>query len=197
MVRKIFKTIIFIIISFACTNTFEGHARGSKVFVSVDSRIVNRYKDSLLLDKTSEVIIFQTTMLFDHIKSSDGLLTFIIWRQNNNCLTVIVSDSKIYSVTPFSGQDIFNYGNKHITYVTQDEKTLKFTPPIFGNAVYFFSKTASNYFEFTGTNSQPWTYVPRSKKKEDMRKEYFSLIYSTLKKEKLNLRALRNYKRHT
>jgi hypothetical protein len=180
---------------FVCTISFGQKADKVKVYVNVDNIIVNKYKDSLLLDKTSEVIVFQTNKQFDYLKSGDSILTFIIWRQNRNYFTVIVSDRKIYSRISFAAQNIFNYPEKHIAFVTQDEKTLKFTPPIIGNVVYFFSKTKNNYFELTGANTQPWTYYPKSKKKENARQQYFNLIYSTLKKEKFDLKIKDNYER--
>ncbi|MGG9971879.1 hypothetical protein ACQ33O_08820 [Ferruginibacter sp. SUN002] len=189
------RTLISIIFLFISAISFGQKAGEVKVYVNVDDSLVNRYKDSLLLDKTNEVIVFQTKRQFDYLKSGDSILTFIIWRQDKTCLTVIVSDRKVYSAISFAGQNIFNYIDKKITYVTQDEKVLKFTPPIIGNVVYFFSKTTNNYFELTGTNSQPWTYVAKSKKKETARKRYFDLIYSTLKKEKFNFKILNNYKR--
>ena len=189
------KPLLSIIFLFICTISFGQKADGKKVYINVDEKIVNKFKDSLLLDKTNEVIVFQTTKRFDYLKSGDSLLTFIIWRQNKSYMTIIVSDKKIYSAISFAGQNIFKYIDKKITFVTQDEKVLKFTPPIIGNVVYFFSKTTSNYFELTGTNFQPWTYVPRSKKKEVARQKYFNLIYLTLKKEKFNFIILNNYQR--
>lgn len=189
------RPFISIIFLFIWTTSFGQKTDKGRVYVNVDDSLVSRYKDSLLIDKTNEVIVFQTKRQFDYLKSGDSILTFIIWRQDKNCLTVIVSDRKIYSAISFAGQSIFNFIDKKVTYVTQDEKVLKFTPPIIGNVVYFFSKTTSNYFELTGTNSQPWTYVPKSKIKETARKRYFDMIYSTLKKEKFNFKILNNYKR--
>jgi len=74
-----------------------------------------------------------------------------------------------------------------LTYVTKDEDVLKSTPPIIGNAVYFFTKKTAHLFELSGQNAQPWTYVPNNEKKEYARKEYFELIYETLKSQKFDL----------
>ena len=154
--------------------------KSASVFVTVDKKLVYRYKDSLLIDNTNEVIVFQTQKKFEYLKSSDSIITFIIWRQNNNYFTVIVTDKKIFSPISFKAASIFNFPLKTSTFVTKDEKKLKFVPPIIGNVVYFFTKTTSNYFELTGTNSQPWTYVTKDRRKEFSRKHFFDIIYKTL-----------------
>jgi hypothetical protein len=184
-----------VILLFICVSSFGQKKDIMSVHVTVDDSIVNKYKDSLLFYKTNEVIVFQTDKPFDYLKSGDSLLTFITWRENGDYLTIVVSDKKIYPVISIAGQNIFDYPKKKMTYVTQDEKILKFTPPIIGNAVYFFTKTMSNYFELTGVNSQPWTYVPTNDEKENVRQEYFNLIHSTLNSEKFNLEINDNYKR--
>ena len=121
---KLMKQLLFTILisTFLSSHGQTVTNKSASVFVTVDKKLVYRYKDSLLIDKTNEVIVFQTQKKFEYLKSSDSIITFIIWRQNNNYFTVIVTDKKIFSPISFKAASIFNFPLKTSIFVTKDEK---------------------------------------------------------------------------
>lgn len=161
-----------------------------------DKAIIQLKVDSLLNDSIKEIIVIQTIKPFEYLKSEDSCLTFICWKAKQEYFTQIISNNCIYSVVNFKGQAIFNYKNKVLAFVTPDERILKFTPPIMGgNGVYYFTKKSQRYFELTGSNTQPWTYVSNNKQKEEIRMKWFDIIYKTLFNEHFNFKIKSNYDR--
>ncbi len=153
--------------------------------------------DSLLRLNVHEVIVIQSNKEFHNLKSADNLFTFICWEQNEKYFVCIVSRDKVYSTVEFNGNQIFNFSNKKETFVTKNEQTLKFTPPLTNqNVVFYISKSLQGYFEQPDNmNNNPTTYYPTDKTKESLRAEWFSAIYKALNNEDFSLKAKSVYDR--
>jgi hypothetical protein len=191
-VRKYFQILFFTLIANFCYGQVQNHF----TFL-IDQLVIESRVDSLLKDGVEEILVLQTIKPFDNLKSEDSILTFICWTLNQNYFVQIITDNCIYSTVNFRGQAIFNFKDKIKTFVTTDERVLKFTPPIVGgNSVYYFIPNSSKYFELTGSNTQPWTYVPNNKQKEKIREKWFDIIYKTLYNEHFNFRNMLNYDRY-
>jgi hypothetical protein len=164
--------------------------------IIIDVEIIQFKVDSLLNDSVKEVVVIQTIKPFEFLHSEDSCLTFICWKAKQEYFTQIITDKFISPAIYFNGQSIFNFKDKKLAFVTPDERILKFTPPIEGgNAVYYFTKKSKRYFELTGSNTQPGSYVPNNKKKEEIRMKWFNIIYKTLFNEHFNLEIKSNYDR--
>ncbi|HPB24912.1 MAG TPA: hypothetical protein PLE11_04055 [Bacteroidales bacterium] len=159
--------------------------------VYFDYLITKQHVDSLLNLNVKEVIIVRTDKAFNELYSEDSILTFICWQQIGTSYIRIVTQDKIFKVTVFNGESIFNFKNKKKTFVTDGEEIFKFTPPLTNNnAVFYYTTLYQGYFEQPDKlNSSPMRYYPNDQNKEKLRKEWFSIIISVLLKEDFDLKV--------
>lgn len=188
------RTTIIILLLLSVTSSW-GQKQVYKINLNIDDSIVYKIADSLLKEITKEIVVVQTLKPFNYVVSNDSFLTFIIWKESKTTKAIIASEDNIYEAIHLDTNSIFNYPNRNLTFVTKDEETLKFVPPlIFGNVVYVITKGKNNYFELTDDN-QPLTYYPTDKKKEALRKSYFKCIYHALSKVNYSLKVQASYNR--
>jgi hypothetical protein len=190
--RNLLKTFILIL-------TLSSSALGQieEVPLFDDYLHVKETADSLLKSGVKEIVVFQTTRPFKYLKSTDSLITFICWPTNDNYIVQIITDKILYSPIDFNGKMIFAYKDKDKTLVTDKEErecTLRMIAPIIsGNVLFYYSKKFNGYFE-QPESGNPTRYKPQADR-ELHRKEWYDLIYSTLKKESFNFKVLPNYDR--
>ena len=140
--KRIINTILFVAMTFFC----KGQTQNLPIYI--DFNVIISMTDSLLRLNVHEVIVIQSNKEFHNLKSADNLFTFICWEQNEKYFVCIVSRDKVYSTVEFNGNQIFNFSNKKETFVTKNEQTLKFTPPLTNqNVVFYISKSLQGYLE--------------------------------------------------
>lgn len=170
--------------------TAHGQSEKTHLPFSWDKQLINEVTDSLLKANTDEIIVIYTDKSFDNIKSYDSLITFIIWRQGNQHFLKAITADKAYRKIKVKGQGIFSMTNKHQTFVSPDELTLKFTPPLTSeNSLFFLSSKRTGYFE----QDKPVTYVANTDK-DKLREKWFNECLSVIRQTR-HLEIERTYKR--
>lgn len=181
------------------TFSFSAHGQTKYLPLFDDYTKVKLTVDSLLKNGIKEIIVFQTSRPFKHLKSADSLITFICWPQNDTFLVQIITKDVLYSPINFSGKEIFAYTNKLKTLVLEKEESdcdLKLIAPVVsGNVLFYFTNSFNGYFEQPDFGN-PTRYSPL-KDRERYRKKWYNLIYTTLEKENFNFKVLPNYNRNT
>lgn len=168
------------------------HGQSEKTHLPLfwDKELIHEVTDSLLRAHAEEIIVIYTDKSFDNIKSYDSLITFIIWRQDNQYFLKAITADKVYKKVKVKGKEIFSMTNKRQTFVNPYELTLKFTPPLTSqNSLFYLSSKQTGYFE----QDNPVTYVANADK-DKVREKWFNECLSVIGQTK-HLEIESTYKR--
>lgn len=170
--------------------TVHGQSEETHLPLFWDKELIHEITDSLLKAHADEIIVIYTDKSLDNIKSYDSLITFIIWRQDNQHFLKAITADKVYKKIKVKGQGIFSMTNKYQTFVSPDELTLKFTPPITSeNSLFYLSSKQTGYFE----QDKPVTYVANTDK-DKLREKWFNECLSVIRQTR-QLKVESTYKR--
>jgi hypothetical protein len=155
--------------------------------------------DSLHKNHAREILVLQSQSLKICEIDNDTLINLILWIDNNNsCYVKIITYNAVYYPIKIKlDSEFFKIDKLSKLFISKDEKILMFTPPLTNeNAVFFISDRSSGYFEQPdNNNSTPSTYVPNNARKEQLRKDYYTLLKNELSKLDCNSIGYKPYDR--
>ena len=164
-----------------------------------DISITNKIIDSLKAQKVDTFLIYLTTIHKNQINESynkeDSIeATNIIWQQNGQAYSQLITDSFIYKPLIISNNIFFKYPYLKNIWLTKEENTYKFLCPINSplnkDIVIYITPKFKRFFEM-GEN----TYYKLNPSKNKSRIEFISLLKQSLSSTMFKWKKQSNYDR--